>query len=68
MLNTVFSWLTQVLSAVSSWYDSIAVAVGFDLLGFLFAVTALGIALAYLVLPAYGGSDKANKNQKKGND
>lgn len=65
ILRTVFGWLTSALSAISSWYTSISVAVGFDLWGFMIGITMLGIVLAYLVLPAYGGSDKSQKSNKK---
>lgn len=62
------SSISSTFDAIIGWFSQISEAVGFDLWGFLVAITVLSVGLAILVHPAVGGSDKASKGGKGGKD
>lgn len=64
MWSTINDWIGQGIDAATTWLFQIGDAVGFNLFGYLIAITILSIVLAYLVLPAVGKSDEASKGGK----
>lgn len=67
-MGQALSWISGTFSPIVGWFDSISDAFGFDLWGFLVAITVVSVGLSILVHPAVGGSDKSAKGKKGGKE
>ena len=58
MVYSAFDCFVLWVNTCVEWIQQIGSALGFDLWGFLIAVTIVSICIAYLVKPAVGKSDE----------